>query len=160
VPNGTADLSYLQTLASLSEGEVEAVLEQFSPDVEFVFVGESPLGSHLHSRDAVRAWFGRLFRLLPEAHFQADEVLVDGWPWRLRIAARVRITSTVAGEPYENEFCQFLRFRWGKVRWDYILENTQRFERACRRLAAAGLEEAAAPPISDRASAGRSDAGT
>lgn len=49
---------------------------------------------------------------------------------------------------------------WGKIEWDYVLENTQRFERACQRLATAGLEEAAAPPISDRAPAGRSDAGT
>jgi hypothetical protein len=54
-----------------------------------------------------------------------------------------------AGEPYENEFCQFLAFRWGRVERDYVLENIQRFERACRALTARGVEEASAPPLRD-----------
>jgi ketosteroid isomerase-like protein len=138
---------YTRTLAALSRGDVEAVLEQFAPDVRFSFVGDSPLGSELSSKQEVREWFGRLFRLLPGPRFEPQEVLIDGWPWDVRIAARVLIHSTVAGAPYTNEFSQFLRLRRGRVVWDYVLEDTQRFERACARLAASGVEEAAAPPL-------------
>ncbi len=75
-----------------------------------------------------------------------QEVVIDGWPWDVRIAARVLIRSTVAGEPYANEFCQFLRLRGGRVVW-YVMEDAQRFERACARLGAAGVREATAPGI-------------
>jgi ketosteroid isomerase-like protein len=138
---------YTTTMAALSRGDVEAVLEQFAPDVRFAFVGDSPLGGDLWSKQEVREWFGRLFRLLPDPSFEPREVLVDGWPWDVRIAARVLIHSTVAGQPYTNEFCQFVRLRRGRVVSDYILEDTQRFERACARLAASGVAEAAAPPL-------------
>jgi ketosteroid isomerase-like protein len=138
---------YTRGLAALGRGDVESVLEQFAPNVRFVFVGDSPLGARLESREAVRAWFGRLFRLLPGARFEPQQVVIDGWPWDVRIAARVLIRSMVAGEPHTNEFCQFLRLRGGRVVWDYVMEDTQRFERACARLAAAGMAEATAPAI-------------
>lgn len=140
---------YTKSLAALTGGEVEAVLEQFAPDVRFLFVGDSPLGSELHSKDEVREWFRRLFRLMPNPVLDPQEVLVDGWPWDVRIAARLLIHSTVAGEPYTNEFAQFLRLRRGRVVMDYVLEDTQRFERACARLAAAGIEEAVDPPLGE-----------
>ena len=140
---------YTRTLAALSAGDVEAVLEQFAPDVRFVFVGDSSLGTELGSKEDVRRWFGRLFRLLPNARFDPQEVLIDGRPWDVRIAARVLIHSVVAGEPYTNQFAQFLRLRRGQVVWDYVLEDTQQFERAATRLAAAGVEEAVAPPLGE-----------
>ena len=34
-----------------------------------VFGGAQPLGSRLHSPEAVRAWFGRLRQLLPDPRF-------------------------------------------------------------------------------------------
>ena len=115
---------YTRTLAALSAGNVDAVLEQFAPDVRFVFVGDSSLGTELGSKEDVRRWFGRLLRLLPNARFDPQEVLIDGRPWDVRIAARVLIHSVVAGEPYTNQFAQFLRLRRGRVVWDYVLEDT------------------------------------
>ena len=108
---------YTRSLAALTKGDVEAVLAQFAPDVRFVFVGDSPLGSELHSREEAREWFGRLFTLLPNPRFDLQQIVVDGWPWDVRIAARVLIHSTVAGEPYTNQFAQFLRLRKGRVVW-------------------------------------------
>lgn len=61
------------------------------------------------------------------------------------------IRSSVTGEPYEKTVAQFLRLRWGRVVWDFVLEDTQRFESACARLVAAGIAEAAAQLISDAA---------
>ena len=56
-------------------------------------------------------------------------------------------SSRVAGEPYQNQFAQFLTLRWGKVTEDVILEDTATWEDASRRLAAAGDTEAAGPPL-------------
>ncbi len=91
----------------------------------------------------------RLHALLPKPRFEVKETLVTGWPWDQHLAARVTIHSSVAGEPYENDFAQFLRLRWGRVVWDCVVEDTQRFERAVRQLAAAGVPEAIADPIRD-----------
>jgi ketosteroid isomerase-like protein len=91
--------TYTRAIASLSAGDVETLLGQFAEDVHFVFVGESPLGADLRSRNDVREWFGRMLHLLPSARFEPVEILVDGWPWDVRIAARVMIHSTIAGEP-------------------------------------------------------------
>lgn len=43
----------------------------------------------------MRQWFRRLFRLLPTPRFDPKEVLVDGWPWDVRIPALVLIHSTM-----------------------------------------------------------------
>lgn len=140
---------YLRGLAHLEQGAFDELLAQFDPSCEFTFVGRSPLGARLRSREALRRWFARLHTLLPRPRFEVRELLVTGWPWALHLAARVVIRSTVAGEPYENQFAQFLRIHWGRVVWDYVLEDTQRFDGAVARLAAAGMAEATADPIRD-----------
>ncbi len=140
---------YLDGLAALERGDLDRLLKEFDPDCKFVFVGESPLGASLRSHSALRRWFERLHILLPQPRFEVEELVTSGWPWDQRLAARVTIRSTVDGEPYVNVFAQFLRIRMGRVVWDYVLEDTQRFERACARLARAGVREASAEPIRD-----------
>jgi ketosteroid isomerase-like protein len=141
---------YVRGLAALERGDLDALLAEFDPRCEFVFIGQSALGARLSTRAALRRWFERLHRLLPRPRFEVRELSITGWPWDVRLAARVVIRSTVAGEPYENEFAQFLRLRRGRVVQDYVIEDTQRFERASARLVAAGVAEAAAEPIRDQ----------
>jgi len=50
---------YERALGALGRGDLDAVLGQFAHDVRFDFAGDSPLGTTLRSRDAVRAWFER-----------------------------------------------------------------------------------------------------
>ena len=79
--------------------------------------------------------------------FDVQRLVIGGPVWDQRIAAHVIIRSRVAGEPYENQFAQFLTLRWGKVAEDVILEDTATWEAASLRLAAAGDLEAAGPPL-------------
>ena len=95
----------------------------------------------------LRRWFERFRRLLPDPSFEVQRLVIGGPVWNQRIAAHVIIRSRVAGEPYENQFAQFLTLRWGKVVEDLILEDTAIWEAASRRLAAAGNTEAAGPPL-------------
>jgi len=141
---------YVSGLAALERGDLDVLLQEFADELDFSFAGDSPLGARLHTRQGLWLWFERLHRLLPHPRFEIHDVLVQGWPWDLRMAIRASINSTVLGEPYRNDFHQFLRLRWMKVVEDYVLEDTQRWERACHRLAAAGIVEASAGPITDQ----------
>jgi ketosteroid isomerase-like protein len=144
---GIARSQYLKGLTALERGDVDALLTQFDPGCTLTFVGDTPLGAQLDNRGDLRAWFERFGRLLPGPRFAIQRLVVSGPPWRLRLAAHVLITGTVAGEPYENQFAHFLTIRWGKVIDDLILEDTQQWERACRRLVAAGVAEAGEGPL-------------
>lgn len=138
---------YRRGLDALERGDVPALLAQFHPDATLTFAGDTPLGATGLRDDALRAWFERFGRLLPEPRFEVRQFAVVGPPWRQRVSAHVTIRSTVVGEAYENQFAHFLTVRWSKVVDDVIVEDTQRWARACERLADAGVAEAAAPPI-------------
>ena len=139
--------TYLRGLAAVEHGDFDQVLTQFRPDCEFVFVSRTALGARLSGQADLLRWFERFRRLLPDPSFDVQRLVIGGPVWDQRIAAHVIIRSRVAGEPYENQFAQFLTLRWGKVAEDVILEDTAIWEAASLRLAAAGDLEAAGPPL-------------
>jgi ketosteroid isomerase-like protein len=145
-----ADRRYRQTLAAVGRGDLDLVLAKFRPDARLIFVSDGPLGADLTGRDNARRWFERFGRLLPAPAFDIQRIVISGPAWRQRIAAHVMITSTVAGAPYRNQFAQFLTLRWGTIVEDVIVEDSQTWERACRRLAEDGLAEATAPALQSR----------
>ena len=138
---------YRRGLRALERGDLDALLAVFSPRCTLTFVGETPLGAHLSTPSDIRRWFERFRRLLPNPRFEIQRLVIGGPLWDQRLASHTVIRSTVDGEPYENQFGHFLTLRWGKVVNDLIIEDTQRWERACRRLVAAGVAEAGAPPL-------------
>ena len=135
--------TYLRGLAAVERGDFDQVLRQFRPDCEFVFVSRTALGARLSGHADLRRWFERFRRLLPDPLFDVQRLVIRGPVWDQRIAAHVIIRSRVGGEPYQNQFAQFLTLRWGKVAEDFILEDTATWEAASLRLAAAGDIEAA-----------------
>ena len=139
--------TYLRGLAATERGDFDQVLSQFRPDCEFVFVSRTALGARLSGKTDLLRWFERFRRLLPDPLFDVQRLVIEGPVWNQRLAAHVIIRSRVAGEPYENQFAQFLTLRWGKVGEDLILEDTATWEAASRRLAATGAIEAAGPPL-------------
>ena len=142
--------TYLRGLAAVERGDLDQVLAQFGPGCELVFVSRTALGARLSGTADLRRWFERFARLLPGPAFDVQRLVIAGPVWHQRIAAHVIIASRVAGEPYQNQFAQFLALRWGKVVADLILEDTATWEAASRRLAAAGDAEAAEPPLATR----------
>jgi ketosteroid isomerase-like protein len=139
--------TYLRGLAAVERGDLDHVLRQFRPDCEFVFVSRTALGARLSGRADLLRWFERFRRLLPDPSFDVQRLVIGGPVWDQRIAAHVIIRSRVVGEPYENQFAQFLTLRWGRVAEDLILEDTATWEAASLRLAAAGDIEADRPPL-------------
>jgi ketosteroid isomerase-like protein len=135
-------------LGELSRGDYEAVVRRTAPGVVHSFPGTGPLAGTRRSRAALHEWFGRLFRLFPELRFEVEEIAVTGWPWRTFVSARWRNQGAAAdGEPYGNAGCEVFEIRWGRAtRIDQYLD-TKVIHDSLERMAAAGIEEAAAPAI-------------
>jgi ketosteroid isomerase-like protein len=135
----------------VDQGDYAYVLNQLAPTFVHRFAGDHALAGIRHQPEAVRAWYQRLYRLLPGIRFEVTDVLVGGWPWRTRAVALVGARATVADGPYENEVAQVIDLRWGRITGLSMHEDTQRLAAALARLHAAGVPEAAAPPIQDPA---------
>jgi ketosteroid isomerase-like protein len=142
-----ARAQYEKGLRALERGDLDALFTQFDERCTLTFVGDTPLGAHLSTRADLRRWFERFMRLLPERRFEIQRLVVSGPPWNMRLASHVLIHGRINGEPYTNQFAHFLTLRWGKVVDDLILEDTQMWARACERLAASGIAEAAEGPL-------------
>ena len=134
--------------AQISAGNWEAMVAGMAPSFTYRFYGDHALGGERRTRDALRSWWERCFRLLPNTRFEVRDVLVDGWPWNTRVATAVTVhVGVVDGSTYENVVHQFLRIRWGKITEVRTLEDTAVLQRTLDRLAAAGYAEAHAAQI-------------
>jgi ketosteroid isomerase-like protein len=138
---------YRRAWQAMNQHDFEAILAQLAPRFAITFVGDTTLGGTRTSVDAQRAWFQRLFRLLPDARFEMTSMTVDGPPWSARVVGEFTIRATVHGEPYTNVFVQVVRLRWGKILGYTVYEDSLRFWHACRALARRGVDEAVAPAI-------------
>jgi ketosteroid isomerase-like protein len=140
--------------AQANAGNWAAIVDGLAPTFTYRFIGDTPLGGTRTTHDAMRRWFERLYRLFPGSQFAPQRIVVEGPPWNTKIMTYVKIQGTApnpegVASPYENEFMQSMVLRWGKITSVLTLEDTQRFVEALPRLAAAGITDAIASPITD-----------
>jgi ketosteroid isomerase-like protein len=134
--------------ASVSQADFQSVARQVTDDVHHVFAGDHALGGERHTKKALERWFARLHRLFPDLRFEVGEVVAKGWPWRTVVALEWVAHGTLPnGEPYRNTGAHVVRMRWGRAAYIHAYEDSQTVAEACRRIAASGIEEGAAPPI-------------
>ena len=137
--------------AQISAGNWEAMVAGMAPAFTYRFYGDHALSGERHTHDALRRWWERCFRLLPDTRFDVEDILVAGWPWNTRVATAVTVNvGVVDGSRYQNVVHQFLRIRWGKITEVRTLEDTAVLQKTLDRLAAAGYAEAHAAPITDQ----------
>jgi len=135
---------------ALSRGDVESAMADVAPDVHHIFEGDNAIGGERHSREAMERWFERVYLIFPELDFEIHDISVRGWPWDTRVAVEWSDAAKPRdGEPYVNDGAHWIRMRWGKATYIHAYLDTQKVTEACDRLAAGGLAEAAAPPITD-----------
>ena len=126
----------------ISAGEFDRVLKSFDRDIRFQMMGDHHLGGERRGIEQVREWFAEVGELFPDLKLQPVSVVVSGWPWNTRIAARFRVSSSLdGGGRYENEGMQFLRLRWGKAVEDRLFEDTQVLDDAIEHQRAAARRE-------------------
>jgi ketosteroid isomerase-like protein len=132
----------------IEEGDWAAVGAALDENVRHVVWGRHPLSGERKSRAAFEAWLQRLLRLLPELSFEVQRVAVTGWPWDTWGAIHWRDRARLAdGSLYENFGVTWVHLRWGKAIEVLEYMDTEAVAAACRRAAAAGLEEGAAAPL-------------
>jgi ketosteroid isomerase-like protein len=128
------------SISRLNRGDASLLLRLASADAELAFPGDNSWAAMYRpvrkSRDRHVTHQGidecRSFaeRLVSEGiQFEVEDILVNGPPWKLRVAVRAHdfITSPTGGDDvYNNRAALFLELRWGRlVRWeDY--EDTER----------------------------------
>ena len=66
---------------AINRGDAEPVLRGFAPRFEHVMLGHHALGGRRRSIEATRAWYARLYRLLPDIAFTIHRIEVSGPPW-------------------------------------------------------------------------------
>jgi ketosteroid isomerase-like protein len=129
-----------RNISRLNAGDATAFLQLAADDVELAFPGDNawsrefrPVakGRHRHvSHRGIaecRTFAQRFVR--DRIQFEVEDILVNGPPWRLRIAIRAHVFARADGaaeDAYNNRVIAFLEFRWSKLlRWeDY--EDTER----------------------------------
>jgi ketosteroid isomerase-like protein len=133
---------------AIGRRDLEAVLGGLAHDVHHRFAGDHPLGGERHDLAGVERWFQRLYRLFPELTFDVHRVAVSGWPHDLTVVVEwTALVTPAAGERYLNHGAHVLRLQRGKVTHLHAYEDSQAVVAACRVMAASGIEEASAPPI-------------
>jgi ketosteroid isomerase-like protein len=141
-------------LRRLNDGDPSFLLRLARPDAEIAFPGDNSWSSmfrpvvkgrepHVtHSGlDEISAFAERF--VTEGIQFAVEDIMVNGPPWRTRVAIRAHdYVATAHGDEYNNRVVAFLEIRWGRlVRWeDY--EDTERVADWDRR---ARLTGAAAP---------------
>jgi ketosteroid isomerase-like protein len=147
-------------IKQLNAGDYSLLLKMASPDLELVFPGDNSWATtfrpvergrrpHVTHRGIEEATaFAERF-VSEGIQFAIEDILVNGGPWRIRVALRVQdFIPGTGGAPdvYNNRVAAFLEIRWGRlVRWeDY--EDTQRVADWDNR-SRAGITPGSAPPL-------------
>jgi ketosteroid isomerase-like protein len=134
---------------ALGRGDRETALKDVAANVRHVFPGDNAIGGERHSREAMGRWLDRVYRLIPELRFDVHRVAVSGPPWDMTVAVEWSDHGRAAdGIPYRNEGAHWIRMRRGKAVYIHAYLDSEKVTEICRRLAAGGIEEASAPPIS------------
>ena len=135
---------------ALSRNDVDSMMRDLAEDVRHVFPGDGPLGGTRRSRAAFRRWIEREQRLLGDVAFEVQRVSVSGPPWDMWVVVGWTNDGHAAdGEPYRNRGTHWIRLRRGRGAEIHGYLDTEQVRAACERMAAAGIDEAAAAPITD-----------
>jgi ketosteroid isomerase-like protein len=132
----------------LSKGDYEYALSGVGTTIEHRFAGEHSLGGRRTSTTTIREWFERLLRLFPNLRFEMHSIAVAGGPWDTTVVVEWTDRATPAdGKDYVNSGVHVIRMRWGKIVSIHAYLDTQVLIDTLDRMAANGIEEAKASPI-------------
>ena len=137
--------------AAVNRGDAKPVLQAFAPRFEHRFLGgDHALAGSRTSLDKTRDWYDRLYRLLPDLHFDLEKIAVSGAPWNTVVVVDwLETNSGTDGVRTSNRGFHVAHIAWGKVTRLLICPDTIGLKATLDRLFAAGNAEAHAAPIID-----------
>lgn len=140
----------MKLFAAVNRGDAEPVLTAFAARFEHVFIGDTALGGTRRTLRSTRAWYQRLYRLLPDIAFDVRRVSVSGAPWNTLVVAEWRETNSgTDGVRTSALGVHILHLAWSRATRMIICPDTVKLKATLERLAASGNAEAHASPIVD-----------
>jgi ketosteroid isomerase-like protein len=135
---------------AINRGDAEPVLAAFAPRFEHAFLGESALGGTRYTLATTRAWYQRLYRLLPDIHFELRSIVISGGPWNTIVVVDWDETNSgTDGVRTHNRGVHVLHLSWGHATRLMICPDTAGLVATLDRLALSGNAEAHALPLID-----------
>jgi ketosteroid isomerase-like protein len=136
--------------AAVNRGDAEPVLQAFARDFEHAFLGDTALGGTRKTLSATRKWYERLYRILPDIHFDLGRIAVSGGPWNTLVVVEWKETNSgTDGVRTHNHGLHVMQLQWGRATRLMICPDTVGLKATLDRLAGAGNAEALAAPILD-----------
>ena len=133
--------------AAVSHGDAGPVLDGLAPRFEHFFLGDHALGGRRTSLAATRAWYERLYRLLPDIAFELQAIRISGPPWNTLVSVDWMETNSAGGVRTHTPGVHVVRLAWGKMTYLGIYPDTTGLTATLDRLYAAGAAEARADKI-------------
>jgi ketosteroid isomerase-like protein len=114
------------TMGKLNAGDVKPTLLMDAADVELTFPGDSSWSGVYRGKEQVRTWLERFVRV--GLHISADEVILQGFPWRQTVCIRGTDHLDAPGgeRVYENRYVIWGHLAWGKLTDYEVYEDTQK----------------------------------
>lgn len=138
-------------LDAINRGDAAPVLAAFAPDAEHIFIGTHAMSGRRVTPDGIRAWYQRLFRLLPDLRFTPHRIDVAGPPWATIVVVEWSETNSATdGVETSAMGVHVLHLRWGRVTRMLILTDTAALQATLARTVATSDGESQAAPIDER----------
>jgi ketosteroid isomerase-like protein len=119
-----------QDHVAVNRGDAEPLLTAFAHRFEHVFIGDTALGGTRRTLSWTRAWYERLYRLLPDITFDVRRVSVSGPPWNTRVVAEWRETNSgTDGVCASAEGVHVLHLAWGRATRLIVCPDTVKLKR-------------------------------
>lgn len=137
-----------QGFDNVSAKNYEARLSECLPNVRHEFAGNHALSGVRKDIPALRDWFERVGRLLPDFELEITNMVANGFPWNTEVIVQWTGRANLAnGNQYLNHGVHFLVIRWGKVASFRVYLDSQETARILQCLGDYGIHEAIAAPI-------------
>lgn len=134
----------------LGRQDYTLVLDGLAAQCEHSFYGVHALGGTRHTHAAIKRWYERLPRVLPDVAFEIKTLAVTGWPRATAVVVDWReFAHTLDGQAFANRGVHVINLRWGKITAIRIYCDTDLLKEVLGRNAACGIAEASAEPILD-----------
>ena len=134
----------------INRGEYAKILPEFAPVHRHVMYGDHALAGERRTPASTARWDSRLAHIFPDLQFDLSAIAVTGWPWRTIVMVAWKDRFTLPdGSSGGNQGVHEFELRWGRVHRLEVHCDSARLAAYCDRIAAAGVADAAAAPITD-----------
>jgi hypothetical protein len=136
---------------AVNQGNAQPVLQGFAANFEHIMLGgPHALSGRRRGLETTAQWYARLYRLLPDIHFDIHRITVRGAPWSTLATVEWSEHNTgTDGVLMRATGVHVAEIKWGRMTRLLILPDVVKLEATLNRLVTAGVAEAAAEPIED-----------